>query len=91
MPTNFITGASGYTSSVLTEFEVGHTVHALSRTPQSDAHLSSLGATPIRGTLTTHDVLTREAARADITINIADSIDAKCLDWRERESILYTK
>jgi nucleoside-diphosphate-sugar epimerase len=76
MPTIFITGASGYIGSVLTTFAIAqnHTVHALSRTTQSDTYLSSLDATPIRGTLTTHDVLTREAARADITINIADSI-----------------
>jgi nucleoside-diphosphate-sugar epimerase len=76
MPTIFITGASGYIGSVLTTFAIaqGHVVHALSRAPHSDTHLSSLGAIPIRGDLTTHDVLTREAARADITINIADSI-----------------
>jgi nucleoside-diphosphate-sugar epimerase len=76
MPTIFITGASGYIGTVLTTFAVsqGHTVHALSRTPISDTHLTSLGATPIRGDLSTHDVLTHEASAADITINIADSI-----------------
>lgn len=74
--TLFITGASGYIGSVLTAHAIkqGHTVHALSRTPTSDTHLSSLGAIPIRGELSTHDILTREASRADVTINIADSI-----------------
>lgn len=74
--TLFITGASGYIGSVVTALATkqGHTVHALSRTSTSDSHLSSLGATPIRGDLSTHDVLTREASRADVTINIADSI-----------------
>ncbi|OAK95966.1 putative NAD dependent epimerase/dehydratase [Phaeosphaeriaceae sp. SRC1lsM3a] len=72
----FITGASGYIGSVLTSLATSqhHTVHALSRTPTSDAHLSTLGAIPIRGDLSTHDILAREAARADVTINIADSI-----------------
>jgi len=76
MPHIFITGASGYIGSVLTTLCVseGHTVHALSRTPKSDEYLSSLGAVAIRGDLTTHDVLTREAHLADITINIADAI-----------------
>jgi nucleoside-diphosphate-sugar epimerase len=75
MPTVFITGASGYIGSVLTSFLTPtYVVRALSRTPTSDAHLLSLGATPLRGSLTTLSVLTREAAAADIIINIADSI-----------------
>jgi nucleoside-diphosphate-sugar epimerase len=75
-PTIFITGASGYIGSVLTSLATsrGHTVRALSRSTTSDEKLKSLGATPVRGDLSTHDVLTREAANADITINIADSI-----------------
>jgi nucleoside-diphosphate-sugar epimerase len=72
----FITGASGYIGSVVTSFAIsrGHTVRVLSRSTASDEKLSSLGATPVRGDLFTHDILTREAANADITINIADSI-----------------
>jgi nucleoside-diphosphate-sugar epimerase len=75
MPQIFITGASGYIGTTLLPFLTPtHTVHALSRTPGSDTHLAALGATPIRGSLTTLDILTAEAAAADITINIADSI-----------------
>ena len=76
MPHIFITGASGYIGTVLTCLAISqhHTVHTLSRSETSDAKLSSLGATPVRGDLTTHDILTREAAAADITINIADAI-----------------
>jgi nucleoside-diphosphate-sugar epimerase len=76
MPTIFITGASGYIGSVLTSLAIlqSHTVHALSRTPVSDEKPTSLGAIPIRGDLSTHDILTREAAAADMIINIADSI-----------------
>jgi nucleoside-diphosphate-sugar epimerase len=75
MSTVFITGASGYIGSVLTSLLTPtYTVRALSRTPTSDAHLTSLGASPIRGSLSTLSVLTREAAAADIIINIADSI-----------------
>lgn len=74
--TLFITGASGYIGSIVTSraINAGHTVHALSRTPSSDTYLSSLGAVPVRGDLSTHDVLTREASRADVVINLADSI-----------------
>ncbi|KAF2833604.1 NAD dependent epimerase/dehydratase [Ophiobolus disseminans] len=76
MSTIFITGASGYIGTVLTTLALaqGHTVTALSRSTTSDAKLSSLGAIPVRGDITTLDVLTREAAKANITINIADAI-----------------
>jgi len=74
--TIFITGASGYIGMTLTKLAIssGYTIHALSRSETSDAKLSAVGAIPIRGDITTHDVLTREAAAADIVINIADSI-----------------
>ncbi|KAF2472281.1 putative NAD dependent epimerase/dehydratase [Lindgomyces ingoldianus] len=72
----FITGASGYIGSVITQQAItsGYTVHALSRSSPSDSKLSSLGATPIRGDLSTHDILTREAAAADIVISLADAL-----------------
>ncbi|KAF2800358.1 putative NAD dependent epimerase/dehydratase [Melanomma pulvis-pyrius CBS 109.77] len=74
--TIFIAGASGYIGSVLTTLAISrnYTVHALSRSTSSDAKLLALGATPIRGDLSTHDVLTREAAAADIVINLADAL-----------------
>ncbi|KAJ4346039.1 hypothetical protein N0V95_005772 [Ascochyta clinopodiicola] len=72
----FITGGSGYIGSTLISHAAtsGYTITALSRTPASDAKLSSLGAVPIRGDLGTLDVLTREASRADVVVSIADSI-----------------
>lgn len=72
----FITGGSGYIGSTLITHAIasGYTVTALSRTPTSDTKLLSLGATPIRGDLTTHSILTAQAMLADIVISIADSI-----------------
>lgn len=72
----FITGGSGYIGSVLIEHAIaqGYTVRALSRREDSDEHLRSLGASPVRGDLTSHDVLTREASQADIVVNIANAL-----------------
>lgn len=69
----FITGASGYIGSVITEFATaeGYDIHALSRTETSDAKLLSLGAVPVRGDLTSLDVLRQEAAKADVVIHLA--------------------
>ena len=75
-PSIFITGGSGYIGSRIVEFAIadGYAVTALSRSEASDTKLSDLGATPVRGDLTTLDVLTREAAKADVVISMADSI-----------------
>ena len=69
----FITGAGGYVGSVIIEFAIaqGYRVHGLSRTQDSDAKLSNLGATPVRGDLTSLDVLRRESAEADAVIHLA--------------------
>ncbi|KAL8784240.1 MAG: hypothetical protein Q9195_009119 [Heterodermia aff. obscurata] len=69
----FITGASGYVGSVITEFAIaqGYKVHGLSRTQESDEKLKRLGATPIRGDLTSLDVLRGESAEADAVIHLA--------------------
>ena len=69
----FITGASGYIGSVVTEQAVsqGYTVHGLSRNEAADEKLKALGAIPIRGDLTTLDVLRREAKQADIVFHLA--------------------
>jgi nucleoside-diphosphate-sugar epimerase len=74
--TIFILGATGYIGSTITEFAVasGYVVRGLSRSETGDAKLVALGATPVRGDLSTLDVLTREAAAADITINLADAL-----------------
>ena len=72
----FITGGSGYIGSVIIEYaiEQGYTVNALSRSESSDTKLSTLGANPVRGDIKSLDVLTREASKADIVINMADAI-----------------
>lgn len=71
--TLFITGGSGYTGSVLIEQAIadGYTIRALSRSESSDEKLQNLGATPIRGDLTSLDVLRSESAKADVVINLA--------------------
>lgn len=69
----FITGASGYIGAVVTEFALaeGYEVHALSRSETSDAKLRNLGATPVRGDLTSLDLLRAESAAADAVIHLA--------------------
>ncbi|KAI1771511.1 putative NAD dependent epimerase/dehydratase [Hypoxylon cercidicola] len=70
----FMTGASGYVGSVITEFAVaeGYEVYGLSRSETSDEKLRKLGAVPVRGDLSSLDVLRREAAAADVVIHLAD-------------------
>ncbi|KAF2624725.1 NAD(P)-binding protein, partial [Macroventuria anomochaeta] len=72
----FITGGSGYIGSCLIAHAIAssYTVTALSRTPTSDTKLSALGATPVRGSLSSHAILTAQASKADIVVSIADSI-----------------
>jgi nucleoside-diphosphate-sugar epimerase len=69
----FVTGATGYIGRVVTEQALaqGHTVYGLSRHEQGDALLKSLGATPVRGELTTFDVLSRESSAADMVLHLA--------------------
>lgn len=71
----FMTGASGYIGSRITEFAIaqGYKVHGLSRSEANDEKLRKLGAVPVRGDLTTLDVLRRESAKADIVINLASA------------------
>ena len=69
----FITGASGFVGSVITELAIaeGYHVYGLSRSETSDTKLHSLGAKPVRGDLTSLDVLRSESARADVVIHLA--------------------
>lgn len=69
----FITGGSGYVGSVATEYAIaeGYDVHGLSRSETSDDKLRSLGAVPVRGDLTSLDVLRRESVEADVVIHLA--------------------
>jgi len=69
----FVTGATGYIGYAVTELaqSQGHQVHGLSRTPEGDAKLTAVGAIPVRGDLTTFDVLARESAAADAVLHLA--------------------
>ncbi|KAI9040778.1 NAD-dependent epimerase nscE [Aspergillus affinis] len=69
----FITGATGFIGRVVAEFAIkdGYNVRGLSRSEEGDVLLNSLGATPVRGDLTSLDVLTQESASADIIFHLA--------------------
>jgi nucleoside-diphosphate-sugar epimerase len=69
----FITGATGYIGRVVTEIAIakGHDVHGLSRKKDGDATLKALGATPVRGELTSLDVLRQESSQADVVLHLA--------------------
>ncbi|MCJ1369357.1 hypothetical protein MMC20_000568 [Loxospora ochrophaea] len=69
----FITGATGYIGRVVVEKALsdGHTVRGLSRNSDGDARLKALGATPVRGELTSLDVLRQESAQADMVLQLA--------------------
>lgn len=69
----FITGATGYIGQVVTERALaeGHEVYGLSRKEDGDAKLRALGATPVRGELTSLDVLRQESSRADAVLHLA--------------------
>ena len=73
----FMTGASGYVGSVVAELAIvdGYEVHALSRTESSDAKIRSLGAVPVRGDLTSLDVLCHESAQADVVLHLATAYE----------------
>ena len=68
-----VTGATGYIGRVVTERAVaeGHTVYGLSRNKEGDAKLQALGATPVRGELTTLDVLRQASAQAEAVLHLA--------------------
>ncbi|KAF2142258.1 uncharacterized protein K452DRAFT_287479 [Aplosporella prunicola CBS 121167] len=71
----FMTGASGYIGSVVTELAIarGYEVYALSRSKTSDAKLTKLGAIPVRGDLHAFDALRQQSTEADIVLHLADS------------------
>ncbi|TGO44930.1 hypothetical protein BCON_0442g00020 [Botryotinia convoluta] len=71
----FMTGATGYIGSVITELAIieGYEVHGLSRSESGDAKLLKAGAVPVRGDLTSLDVLRRESSEADIVLHLASA------------------
>jgi nucleoside-diphosphate-sugar epimerase len=80
----FITGATGYIGRVVTERAraARHAVRGLSRNEEGDARLRALGAIPVRGELTSHDVLRRESAEADAVLHLAFIHDWS-MDYKE--------
>ena len=75
--TLFITGGSGHIGSVIVEqaLSEGYNVRALSRTEDSDRKLEILGGVPIRGDLTSLDVLRRESKTASGVIHLATAYE----------------
>lgn len=70
----FMTGASGYVGSRITEFAIaqGYEVYGLTRSDASAEKLKKLGGVPVPGDLSSLGVLRRESAAADIVIHLAD-------------------
>jgi len=68
----FITGASGYVGSVLTEKAVkaGHEVIGLARSQASADKIEKLGGKALRGTLQDLDLLSKTAATADAVLHL---------------------
>lgn len=69
----FVTGATGYIGRVVTERALaeGHAVYGLARSEEGDARLRALGATPVRGELSSLDVLRQESAQAEAVLHLA--------------------
>ncbi len=69
----FVTGASGYIGSAVVPalIDAGHEVVGLSRSEDSAATISAMGASVTRGGLSDLDVLASAAADADATIHLA--------------------
>ncbi len=69
----FVTGGTGYIGAgVVRELRRRtHAVRALARSAEAERALRALGAEPVRGDLTSLDVLRGEAARADAVVHCA--------------------
>jgi nucleoside-diphosphate-sugar epimerase len=68
----FVTGATGYIGRVVTERALaeGHAVYGLSRSEDGDARLQALGATAVRGELTSLEVLRQQSAQAEAVLHL---------------------
>ncbi|PNP42053.1 hypothetical protein THARTR1_11200 [Trichoderma harzianum] len=71
----FITGASGYIGSKITELAIadGYIVRGLSRSTKNDDKLRDIGAEPVRGSIDSFELLTVESAKADIVMHLVDT------------------
>uniref|UniRef100_Q028X8 NAD-dependent epimerase/dehydratase n=1 Tax=Solibacter usitatus (strain Ellin6076) TaxID=234267 RepID=Q028X8_SOLUE len=88
----FVTGATGYIGSVVSERlrDFGHHVVALARSPDSAAKLNAAGAQPVRGDLRDTSIVLRAAREADAAIHIAQehSAEAARLDRSLVDTVL---
>ncbi|MGV0167869.1 SDR family oxidoreductase [Furfurilactobacillus sp. WILCCON 0119] len=73
----FITGGSGFIGQTVVKdlVEKNYDVVGLARSDRSAAILTSLGATPVSGTLTDHDVLAQQASASDGVIHLGFTND----------------
>ena len=80
----FVTGATGYIGGIVTgqALAEGHAVCGLSRSEAGDAKLRALGATPVRGDLTSLDILRQQSAQADAVLHLAYIFDW-AMDYEE--------
>ena len=84
----FITGGTGAvcTATIPLILAAGHTIRALARSQKSSDRLEAAGATPVRGDITQHELLTAEASRADLVIYAAiDHYDRDAEGQAKRE------
>lgn len=72
--TVFITGASGFIGSAVARAAVakGYQVRGLARSEESAEKIKKLGGVAVRGDLTDHALLAKEAANADIVCSLGD-------------------
>src|SRR5579872_1547975 len=77
--TIFVTGATGYIGSVVTEKlrAAGHTVVGLSRSAAAGRKLEQLGAQPVCGDLRDTGVIESAARQSDAVIHLAMEMSAE--------------
>ncbi|PKS13067.1 hypothetical protein jhhlp_000408 [Lomentospora prolificans] len=83
--TIFILGASGFIGIALVKEAVsqGYLVRGLSRSEISDSKITQAGGVPVRGDLTTADVLARESANADTICYFASAFPNSGVSYDE--------
>ncbi|WP_136685737.1 NAD-dependent epimerase/dehydratase family protein [Falsirhodobacter xinxiangensis] len=78
----FVTGSTGFIGGSFAAEAVrrGHQVRGLVRSDEKAEACRAFGITPVRGTLTDHDLLADEARRSDAVVNAASSDDRPAID-----------
>ena len=69
----FVTGASGFIGTAVVDHALKHdyNIFALSRSEASDEKLRKLNVTPVRGDLSSLDILKEQSSKADLVIHLA--------------------